>query len=148
KNRHSNEIRHEVEITRPFALGVCPVTQEEYHALMGRTPSQFSAKGEWKGYKDAVKGLKTGRFPVETVSWEEANQFCEKLSAGAKEKAAGRIYRLPTEAEWEYACRAGTTTPFHYGESLSAEQANFNGNHPYGGAAKGQYLKRPTTVGS
>ena len=102
---------------------------------MGNNPSWFSATG---GGKDKVAGMDTSRFPVEHVSWEEAVDFCRKLSELPEEKAAGRVYRLPTEAEWEYACRAGTTTAFHYGNSLSADQANFNGDYPYGGAPRGK----------
>src|SRR6516165_8793728 len=94
-----SELRHEVEITRPFYLGVYTVTQKQYKELMGENPSFFSATG--KG-KDKVKGLDTDDFPVEQVSWEEAKKFCEKLSARAAEKRQGRTYRLPTEAEWEY----------------------------------------------
>ena len=77
------------------------------------------------------------------VSWEDAQEFIKKLNA----KGEG-TYRLPSEAEWEYAARAGTTTAFAFGDSLSSEQANFNGDYPYGGAAKGTYLEKTTAVGS
>jgi formylglycine-generating enzyme required for sulfatase activity len=136
--------QHEVEITRPFYLGSYPVTQAEYRKVMGSNPSYFSATG---GGKDKVAG-DTGRFPVESVSWVDATRFCARLSALAKEKAAGRVYRLPTEAEWEYACRAGTTTPFHFGKSASSRQANFDGEQPSGGAAGGPFLLRTCKVGS
>ncbi|MFN6203191.1 MAG: formylglycine-generating enzyme family protein, partial [Acidobacteriota bacterium] len=81
-------------------------------------------------------------LPVERVSWDDVQEFCRKLEA-----LTGRKFRLPTEAEWEYAARAGTTTPFAFGASLSSEQANFNGNYPYGGAQKGVYREKTTTVG-
>jgi formylglycine-generating enzyme required for sulfatase activity len=113
------EVEHKVKISKGFYLGVHTVTQEEYEKLMGQNPSHFSTAG--KG-KNAVAGLDTKRFPVERVTWEEAKEFCKKLSA--KE---GKTYRLPTEAEWEYACRAGTTTPFHFGATISTDQANFYG---------------------
>ena len=88
-------------ITRPFLMGVYPVTQQEYRKVMGKHPSYFSSKG---GGKAEVKGLKTATFPVESVSWEDAAAFCRWLSELPEEKRAGRVYRLPTEAEWEYAC--------------------------------------------
>ncbi len=84
--------------------------------------------------------MDTGQFPVEMVSWDDAVAFCKKLSELPEEKKAGWVYRLPTEAEWEYACRAGTKTVFHYGNSLSSKQANFPGNFAYGGADKGPNL--------
>jgi formylglycine-generating enzyme required for sulfatase activity len=92
--------------------------------------------------------LDTDDFPVEQVSWEDAQAFLKRLSALPAEVKTGRTYRLPTEAEWEYACRAGTSAPFHFGNSLSSTQANFDGNHPYGGAATEPYLERTTRVGS
>jgi formylglycine-generating enzyme required for sulfatase activity/serine/threonine protein kinase len=137
--------QREVQISRPFFLGIYPVTQQEYRHVVGENPSYFSASGNGK---DAVAAMDTDRFPVERVSWHDAVAFCDKLSARLEEKAAGRVYRLPTEAEWEYACRAGTTTPFWWGSSASSDKANFDGNYPYGGAPKGNYLKRTLKVGS
>jgi formylglycine-generating enzyme required for sulfatase activity len=137
--------RHEVTLTRPFYLGVYPVTQEEYRHLTGKNPSFCSPEGVGKKW---VRGLDTARFPVEQVTWTEAVAFCAKLSALPEEKAAGRVYRLPTEAEWEYACRAGTDTPFWWGDSASSLQDNFDGREPYGGAARGPFLQRTCRVGS
>jgi len=88
------------------------VTQGQYEEIMGTNPSWFSPTGF---LKDKVKDLDTSTFPVESVSWEDAVAFCKKLSALPKERAAGRVYRLPTEAEWEYSCRWGPffkTLPF------------------------------------
>ena len=107
------EPQHEVEITKPFYMGAYTVTQAEYKEVMGENPSYFSASG---GGKDKVIGMNTSKFPVETVSWEDATKFCEKVNAMEKEKEAKREYRLPTEAEWECACRAGTTTKYHSGD--------------------------------
>jgi serine/threonine protein kinase/formylglycine-generating enzyme required for sulfatase activity len=103
--------RHHVRITQPFYLGVYHVTQAEYQRVVGTNPSEFSATG--KG-KDKVAGQDTKRFPVEMVSWNDAVEFCRKLSALPEEKAAGRRYQLPSEAQWEYACRAGTTGRFSF----------------------------------
>jgi uncharacterized protein (TIGR02996 family) len=132
--------RHEVEITRPFYLGVYPVTQRQYEQVMGTNPSHFRV----------VPGQDTSRFPVENVSWKKAVAFCKKLSDLPEEKRCGRVYRLPTEAEWEYSCRGGarSSSPFHYGASLSSTQANFDGRYPYRGGAEGPYLGRTTPVGS
>jgi formylglycine-generating enzyme required for sulfatase activity len=136
---------HEVKISKPFFMGVHEVTQGQFKAVMGNNPSWFSAGG--KG-KDKVKNQETADFPVDSVSWEDALKFCTKLSELPAEKKAGRTYRLPTEAEWEYACRAGKEAPFHYGPTLSSTQANFNGNNPYVKGKKGPYLERTTKVGS
>ncbi len=122
------EPQHQVTIGEGFYMGRYEVTQAQWRALMGRNPSYFR---------------NCGRCPVEGVSWNDARAFIRKLNA-----RRGRFtYRLPTEAEWEYACRAGTTTPFAFGSSLSSRQANFNG-FPYGGAAEGVNRRRTTTVGS
>jgi sulfatase modifying factor 1 len=141
KQRSKDEEQHEVEITRPFYLGVFEVTQKQWRAVMGTNPSSLN--------RDRV-GSDTDDFPVETVSWDDAVAFCEALSSLPEEKAAGRKYRLPTEAEWEYAARGGASEyqAFHYGNSLTSTQANFNGDYPYGGAAKGPYLERTSKVGS
>ncbi len=102
--------QHRVRITKPFHLGVHEVTQEQYKRVMGQNP------GDWP------------RHPVETVSWDDAVIFCDKLSALPAEQAAGRVYRLPTEAEWEYACRAGSTTRYSYG----ADAAGLSGHAWFG----------------
>jgi formylglycine-generating enzyme required for sulfatase activity len=152
--------QHEVEITKEFWLGVHEVTQKQFKAVMGFNPSHFSEDGEGKpgakydygqpaGGKDKAPA-DTGNFPVENVSWEEAKEFCAKLSNRPEEKRGGRRCRLPSEAEWEYACRGGAPSyqVFHLGNSLSSRQANFDGNHPYGGAGKDTYRERTCKVGS
>jgi formylglycine-generating enzyme required for sulfatase activity len=142
--------QHKVTITRPFYMGVYQVTQEEYERVVGSNPSHFSASG---GGKDKVKGKDTRRLPAENVSWDDAVEFCRRLSELPEDKRAGRLYRLPTEAEWEYSCRGGASDskPFYFRQptsSLCSTQANFNGNGPYGGAPKGKYLERTTVVGN
>jgi formylglycine-generating enzyme required for sulfatase activity len=129
--------QHEVTITRPFFLGMYPVTQRQYETVTGENPSYFT---HYKGGGP--------EHPVERISWEDAVAFCRKLSELPAEKAAGRVYRLPTEAEWEYACRAGSSMPFASGMVLSSREANFNGNYPYGQTNRGPYLERTSKVGS
>jgi formylglycine-generating enzyme required for sulfatase activity len=148
--RFEDEDQHEVEITRPFYMGAYEVTQEEYERVLDNNPSWFSSTGNGK---DQVKGMNTRQFPVEVVSWEDASEFCRRLSELPEEKSIGRAYRLPTEAEWEYSCRGGhlfksPSPPFHFGNSLSSTQANFHGNSPFGDAPKGPYRKCTTKVGS
>jgi formylglycine-generating enzyme required for sulfatase activity len=141
--------QHEVEITQPFYLGVTPVTQEQYKRVMGTNPSHFSTKGGGKG---KVRGMDTRAFPVECVSWEDAMEFASRLSALAEEVKSGHTYRLPAEAQWEYACRGGAPPyqVFHFGNSFSSTQANFNGSYRYWfyAATKGPYLERTCKVGS
>lgn len=129
--------RRPVTIAESFWMGVYPVTQGEYRKVLRRWSEYF---------KKRYVGLDTMRFPAEMIDWEDAVEFCRLLSE--KESSDGWSYRLPSEAEWEYACRAGTTTAFHYGNSLSSKQANFNGKCPYGDAEKGPNLRRMTEVGS
>ena len=121
--RSLSETPHEVTISKSCYLGTNEVTQGQYEKVMGDNPSEF--KGE--------------ENPVDSVNWEEAVSFCQKLSEMPEEKAAGREYRLPTEAEWEYACRAGSTTSYSFGETEKSleEYAWFGGNsgdmtHPVG----------------
>jgi formylglycine-generating enzyme required for sulfatase activity len=132
--------QHRVRITRAFYLGKYTVTQAQYEQIVGKNPSWFSPGGRCK---NRVSGIDTSRFPVEYVSWHDAVEFCRRLSA-----KDGHEYRLPTEAEWEYACRAGSVTAFHFGNSLNGRQANCQGEHPYGTEEKGPKLWRTTTVGS
>lgn len=112
-----------------FYIGMVEVTQEQWRAVMGKDNNPSKFKGD--------------SLPVENVSLYEAQEFCRRLSEMSKRK-----YRLPTEAEWEYAARGGRDTPFAFGPSLSSDKANFNGNDPYGGASKGAYLGRTVPVGS
>jgi formylglycine-generating enzyme required for sulfatase activity len=124
-------------IERPFYLGVYPVTQEEFQAVMGRNPSQFT-RGEGGG----------PRHPVEQVTWHDAVAFCRRLSEHPAERAAGRRYELPTEAEWEYACRAGTATAFSFGEALGPGRANFDTERPFRSDETCPALGRTSPVGT
>jgi formylglycine-generating enzyme required for sulfatase activity len=151
--------QHDLEITKEFWLGIHELTQKQFMDVMGDNPSYFSFDGKGKPgveYKHWPAGGKekvpvdTRQFPVDNVCWAEANEFCKKLTASDKRKPRGWVYRLPTEAEWEYACRGGATTyqVFHFGNSLSSKQANFVGDFPYGDGAKGPNLGRTCEVGS
>ena len=134
--RDPEELQHEVVITQPFYLGVHEVTQAQYQKFNRDHKPHFSDKNG--GGPD---------YPVEQVAWKQAVGFCASLSELPAEMKAGRTYRLPTEAEWEYACRAGATTMFHFGGALS-DQANFNGNHPHGTQSRGPYRAKTAKVGS
>jgi formylglycine-generating enzyme required for sulfatase activity len=145
KERDETEQQHEVEITRPFYMGVYLVTQGEYEKLMGkpREGGKYNPQNQGAHFNTG-----NADHPMDNIRWYQAVEYCKRLSALPAEKKAGRRYRLPTEAEWEYACRAGTTTVFHFGDALSSKQANFNGNFPYGGAAKGPYLRKTAKGGT
>jgi formylglycine-generating enzyme required for sulfatase activity len=139
--------QHKVEISKPFYMGIYEVTQAQYEKVVGKNPSYFSVRGAGK---EEVEGLDTSNFPVESVSWADAMHFCKELTAFDNKMGFHWEYRLPTEAEWEYACRGGgsSANPFHFGRSLSSTQANIDGNYPYGGAEKGPKLQRTCKVGS
>jgi formylglycine-generating enzyme required for sulfatase activity len=144
--RDEDEREQRVTISKPMLVGAYEVTQRQYVKVMGKNPSYFSKGGD--GSK-ALKGIEnTDDFPVEQVTWDDATEFCRKLPKLASEKAAWRGYRLLTEAEWEYACRAGTKTPFSSGELLSPNEANVDGDRPYLNSPDGPTLKRTTAVGS
>ena len=118
EGRRSNEgPRHETAITSPFYLGAGLVTQGQYEQVM-------KAATRRRFHRTALAAART--YPVESVSWDDAVRFCRALSELPEEKQAGRVYRLPTEAEWEYACRAGAETPFSCGASLASDAANFD----------------------
>jgi len=124
--RDDESPQHEVTVPS-FFMGKYPVTQAQYQTIMGTNPSYFKGSNR----------------PVERVCWNDAVAFCQELS-----QRAGRNYRLPSEAEWEYACRAGTTTPFHFGETITTDLANYYGQLTYGQGAKGVYRRETTEVGS
>jgi eukaryotic-like serine/threonine-protein kinase len=116
--------QHKVNL-KSFYLGQTEVTQAQYQAIMGINPS--NSKG--------------AELPVEQVSWLNAKEFCEKLS-----QKTGKTYSLPSESQWEYACRAGTTTPFAFGETITTDLANYHGSISYGEAPKGIYREKTTSV--
>jgi len=157
--RGKDEVQHQVTVSS-FYMGKYEVTQKEYKEMMGTNPSNF--KGD--------------NLPVEQVSWYDAIEYCNKRSQREGLTPAYTIkknqsdpnnkssldevkwtvtwnknangYRLPTEAEWEYACRAGTTTPFSTGNNITTSQANYDGNNPYNKNAKGEYRQKTIAVGS
>ena len=105
------------------------VTQGQWKAVMGNNPSKFK-NGD--------------NYPVEKVSWNDVQEFIKAFNR----KEGGNKYRLPTEAEWEYACRAGTTTPFSFGRCLPTDQANYDGKYPLTGCSKGRNKKKTVSVAS
>ncbi len=111
--RRDDEVLHRVKITKPFYLGTAEITQRQYEIVMGVNPSEFSHSG--RRANDA-KGMDTTCLPVEGVSWPAAMEFCSKLCSLPHEKDHGRFYRLPTESEWEYACRAGSQAAYCFGD--------------------------------
>jgi formylglycine-generating enzyme required for sulfatase activity len=136
--------QHQVTVSG-FYMGKYEVTQAEYQSVMGTNPSYFTGSN----------------LPVESVTWYEAVEYCNRLSQRDGLTSAYQIsgtnvtcnwnangYRLPTEAEWEYACRAGTTTPFNTGNNITTDQANYNGDYPYNGNPVGINRGKTTTVGS
>jgi formylglycine-generating enzyme required for sulfatase activity len=132
----SNDERPQHDVTLPtFYLGRYPVTQVQWRAVaaypkierdLDLNPSRFKGNNR----------------PVERVSWDDAREFCQRLSA-----KTNKDYRLPSEAQWEYACRAGTTTPFHYGETITTELANYAGSYTYNNGLKGEDRNETTEVG-
>lgn len=127
--RYATESPQRLVTIASFAMGKFPVTQAQYEAVMGKNPSRFQQNG--------------ANCPVERVTWDEAIAFCTRLS-----HLTGQTYRLPSEAEWEYACRANSITAFHTGKTLTTNQANYDGSFVYHSEAKGEFRQRPTTVGS
>ena len=117
--RRPDEVPHLVKFSKGYYIQTTEVTQGQWKKIMGKNPSHFDECGD--------------NCPVETVSWDDIQEFIRKLNMYEGNKK----YRLPTEAEWEYACRAGTSTPFSYGQCLSSEQANYNGDYPYKGCPTG-----------
>jgi len=135
ERRKSESPQHRVTV-KSFLMGKYPVTQVQWRAVAALPPVSTKLKpnpSHFPGYN----------LPVERVSWSDAVEFCARLS-----RKTGRHYRLPSEAEWEYACRAGTTTPFHFGKTITPELANYNGNYTYGSSVQGKERQKTTPVGS
>ena len=124
--RLDNETQHPVTLTRGFWIAETPVTQALWEIFMGGNPSSF-------------KGTE---LPVDSVSWDDAQRFINKLNGMKPELQLC----LPTEAQWEYACRAGTTTPFSFGNNINTDQVNYNGNSPYNKGRKGEFRNRTVEV--
>ncbi|MCY7275237.1 MAG: SUMF1/EgtB/PvdO family nonheme iron enzyme [Phormidesmis sp. CAN_BIN44] len=135
--------QHSVTIA-PFYMGKFAITQVQWQAIATLPKIDHDLNPDPSNFKGANR-------PVEQISWFEAVEFCERLNRfveGRLTQKTRNSYRLASEAEWEYACRAGTTTPFHFGETILTDLANYNGNDTYGSGKKGQYRKKTTDVGS
>ncbi|ERT08643.1 formylglycine-generating sulfatase enzyme family protein [Lyngbya aestuarii BL J] len=144
--------QHEVTVSE-FFMGRYPITQGQWKAVVETTEKiERDLKPDPSEFKDAYENYDRWSRPVEQVSWLDAKEFCARLS-----QKTGRDYRLPTEAQWEYACRAGTATPFHFGETITTDLANYCGTDreiggetysgSYGRGPKGEYREQTTPVG-
>lgn len=125
--RYDDEVQRRVVFAEGFWLGETTVTQELWEKVTGANPSHFPGP----------------KRPVENVSWEDAVSFIDRVN----ERIDGLNLRLPSDEEWEYACRAGTTTPFSFGDTITTEQVNYDGNYPYGRGEKGEYREATVDVG-
>ncbi|MDJ0900876.1 MAG: formylglycine-generating enzyme family protein [Xenococcus sp. MO_188.B8] len=132
-SRDSERPQHKVRVPT-FFMGKYPVTQMQWRVVAAMP----QVNRELQPDPSLLKGDKR---PVEQVNWYQAVEFCDRIS-----QHTGRKYRLPSEAEWEYACRAGTTTPFHFGETITTDFANYNGNYTYGEGPKGEYREETKPV--
>jgi formylglycine-generating enzyme required for sulfatase activity len=134
--RESHETpQHRVSL-QSFCLSQFPITQAQWQAIAFLPQVNRPLNSDPSNFKG-------GDLPVEQVCWHDAVEFCARLT-----RFTGRHYRLPSEAEWEYACRAGTNTPFHFGETITSNLANYDGSYTYKAEAQGQYRQRTTSVGS
>jgi len=140
----SESPQHLVNIQQ-FCMGRYPVTQDQWRAVAALPQVNKELDADPSNFKGANR-------PVEGVSWYDAVEFCDRVTRLVNEHPlvahTKRQYRLPSEAEWEYACRAGTTSPFHFGETITSELANYDANYTYGAGVKGTYQKETTVVGS
>jgi len=135
KGRDNERPQHQVTI-KPFLMGKYQITQAQWAAVANLPKIQYDLNPDPSRFKGK-------NLPVETVSWNNAVEFCARLS-----RKTGRSYRLPSEAEWEYACRAGTTTPFHFGETITPDLANYDGDYNYAAGPQGIDRNETTPVGS
>jgi formylglycine-generating enzyme required for sulfatase activity len=135
KHRDSESPQHPVTVPL-FFMGKYPVTQGQWQAVANLPQVNQELDPDPSRFKGSDR-------PVERVSWYDCVEFCKRVS-----QYTGRDYRLPSEAEWEYACRAGTTTPFHFGETITTDLANYNGNYTFSEGHKGKFLKKTIPVGS
>ena len=126
-----DETQHRVTLTKGYWLGKYEVTQRQWESVMGDNPSIFKGPDR----------------PVESISWDDCQKFIEKVDAASRRQLGGEA-RLPTEAEWEYACRAGTVTAYSWGDALNGDKANCDGNYPCGTTVKGRYRQETADVGS
>jgi formylglycine-generating enzyme required for sulfatase activity len=130
----SQSPQHQVTVPS-FFMGKYPVTQKQWRLVAALPKVKIDLESDPSRFKG-------DNLPVECVSWNHTQEFCARLSL-----KTNQTYRLPSEAEWEYACRGGTTTPFYFGETISTGLANYHGNYTYGGGAKGEYREKTTEVG-
>ncbi|GCA84589.1 serine/threonine-protein kinase pkn1 [Microcystis aeruginosa NIES-2522] len=126
--------QHEVTVP-PFFMGKYPITQAQWKAIAATAKIDIDLETNPSSFKG-------DELPVERVNWYQATEFCKRLSRETKQE-----YRLPSEAEWEYACRAGTTTPFYFGETITGELANYNASNTYADEPNGEYRNETTPVG-
>jgi formylglycine-generating enzyme required for sulfatase activity len=127
--------QHEVTL-QAFWMSKYPITQAQWRSVASLPKVKVSLDPDPSAFKGDNR-------PVETLSWYEAMEFCKRLSVYTKD-----VYTLPSEAQWEYSCRGATTTPFYFGETISPDQANYNGHYTYGAGLQGIYREETTDVGS